>query len=64
MNNYTFIDNLDVSSTHMDEGGSCTVVKIVSALILIIEKKSLHAGRPERCWYKWSEVQNYTKMVI
>jgi hypothetical protein len=23
----------------MDEGGSCTVVKIASALILIIEKK-------------------------
>jgi hypothetical protein len=30
---------LDVSSTLMDEGGSCTVVKIASALILIIEKK-------------------------
>jgi hypothetical protein len=41
MNNCTFIHNLDVSSTHMDEGGSCTVVKIASALILIIEKKSL-----------------------
>ena len=27
------------TSTHMDEGGSCTVVKIASALILIIEKK-------------------------
>jgi hypothetical protein len=39
MNNYTFIHNLDVSSTHMDEGGSCTVVKIASTLILIIEKK-------------------------
>jgi hypothetical protein len=39
MNNYTFIHNLDVSSTHMDEGGSCTVVKIASLLILIIEKK-------------------------
>jgi hypothetical protein len=40
MNNYTFIHNLDVSSTRMDEGGSCTVVKIASALILIIEKKN------------------------
>jgi hypothetical protein len=39
MNKCTFIHNLDVSSTHMDEGGSCTVVKIASALILIIEKK-------------------------
>jgi hypothetical protein len=37
MNNCTFIHNLDVSSTHMDEGGSCTVVKIASALILIID---------------------------
>jgi hypothetical protein len=31
MNNCTFIHNLDVSSTHMDEGGSCTVIKIASA---------------------------------
>jgi hypothetical protein len=45
MTNYTFIHNLDVSSTHMDEGGSCTVVKIASTLILIIEKKitALHS---------------------
>jgi hypothetical protein len=41
MNNCTFIHNLDVSSTHIDEGGSCTVVKIASPRILIIEKKSL-----------------------
>jgi hypothetical protein len=39
MNKGSFIHNLDVSSTHMDEGGSYTVVKIASALILIIEKK-------------------------
>jgi hypothetical protein len=39
MNKCTFIHNLDVSSTHMDEGGSYTVIKIASALILIIEKK-------------------------
>ena len=39
MNKCTFIHNLDVSSTHMDEGGSYTVVKIVPAIILIIEKK-------------------------
>jgi hypothetical protein len=47
MNNCTFIHNLDVSSTHMDEGGSCTVVKIASALILIIEKK-ITSGEPQR----------------
>jgi hypothetical protein len=41
MNKYTFIYNLDVSSTHMDEGGSYTVVKIAFVVILIIEKKSL-----------------------
>jgi hypothetical protein len=35
----TFIHDLDISSTHMDEGGSYTVVKIASALVLIIEKK-------------------------
>jgi hypothetical protein len=28
MNKYTFIYNLDVSSIHMDEGGSYTLVKI------------------------------------
>jgi hypothetical protein len=39
MNKCTFIHKLDVASTHMDEGGSYTVVKIASALILIIEKK-------------------------
>jgi hypothetical protein len=39
MNKCTFIHNLDVSSARMDEGGSYTVVKIASALILIIEKK-------------------------
>jgi hypothetical protein len=41
MNKYTFIYNLDVSSSYMDEGGSYTVVKIAFVVILIIEKKSL-----------------------
>jgi hypothetical protein len=59
MNNYTFIINLDVSSAHMDEGGSCTVVKIASALILIIEKK-ITACTPNIFQYSFPKTMTFS----
>jgi hypothetical protein len=62
INNYTFIHDLDVSSSRMDESGSCTVVKIACALILIGEKK-ITAGDPtaEECAL-WS--MDHQKVVV
>jgi hypothetical protein len=61
MNKCTFIHNLDVSSTHVDDGGSYAMVKIASALILIIGKKitgmrptlGAHTCAPQHVYPGW-----------
>jgi hypothetical protein len=43
----------------MDEGGSCTVVKIASALILIIEKK-ITACTPNIFQYSFPKTMTFS----
>ena len=55
---------MDVSSTHIDEGGSYTAIKIAFALILIIEKKSLlkeQLNLPS--WDLWRGLDKLERMV-
>jgi hypothetical protein len=55
----------------MDEGGSCIVVKITFALILIIEKKFTGAHNkdiPQQCFFYWRSIARwrifFSKMLI